>query len=449
MNIRHMDVLSNTDENSVYARDHGCFGDDRHDDTKALQSILNLSSKATPKTIVLDRGVFLCSTLYLRDGLTLVIKPEAVLKALPDIRHYPDDTHFNRYRNETHMDRCFIFAKDCENIIVCGGGEINGSADRFGRTGDDFAPRPMMLRFLNCRGVRLENIRLCESAAWTTAFLDSSGITLRDVTVRSVTNLNGDGFDFDGCHGISIENCRLNCSDDAICFQAGRYPTFDALVTGCYISSLCCGVRVGMKSMSDIYNIKINDCVFDEVWREGLKIEATEGGSIHDISITNCIMKNVRRPFWYILNNDRVSLENDRIRPFGEVYSISAKNIKITCNEKMAQTQSYFYCGKVCPMGFIGFDSSRIDAPDKKKIENITFENIDYTAYGGFSGEVPQDYPRVLDFSAGETGRSSGSYWPDYSRTVFFDIRNVKNLVMKNIVYKKLKPDSRKDNIIE
>jgi hypothetical protein len=205
--------------------------------------------------------------------------------------------------------------------------------------------------------------------------------------------------------------------------------------------------------MSDIYDIFIKDCVFDEVWREGLKIESTEGGNIHDINLQNCLMNDVRRPFWYLLNNGRVSLGNNKIRPFGGIHDVTVKDIKITCTDKMEQTQSYYYGGKDCPMGFIGFDGSRIDAPDKKKLNNIIFENIDYTAYGGFDGELPAEYPpaeypRVLDLSEGESGPSSSNYWPDWSRALFFDIRNVENLKMENIVYHKIKLDVRPDNVI-
>ncbi len=308
----------------------------------------------------------------------------------------------------------------------------------------------MMIRFLRCSNIALHDIRLCESAAWTTAFLDSSDISISRVSVRSVTNLNGDGFDFDGSHGIRVSDCTLNCSDDAICFQSGDYPTYDALVENCRISSLCCGVRVGMKSLSDIHDITVRNCVFDEVWREGLKIESTEGADIYDVTMSDCTMHDVRRPFWFLLNNDSVSIGSG-VRPFGSLHDVTVSDINITCDEKMKQVQSYEFMGNICPMGFIGFDGSRIDASDKKKIENITFRNIDYTVYGAYHGDPPspKTYPPVLDLYAGENGESSSNYSPVYSRAVFFDIRNTQNLVMDNITYRCLNSDVRPENIIE
>ena len=41
----------------------------------------------------------------------------------------------------------------------------------------------------------------------------------------------------------------------------------------------------------------------DRVWREGIKIECTEGGSISDIMIQNVTMRDVTRPVFMILNN--------------------------------------------------------------------------------------------------------------------------------------------------
>lgn len=434
-------------QNVFYARRYGARGDGARDDTAALQALIDGAGGAA-RSIVLDKGVFLCGTLYLKSGVTLEILPEAKLQATGDIAKYPCDTHCNRYKNEEYMDQCFIFAENAENIALCGGGEINGNAAFFRRPENVRAPRPMLLRFLNCKGIELKNIKLFESAAWTCAFLDSEDISITDVTVRSVTNLNGDGFDFDGCHDIRVENCRLHCSDDAICFQAGEKPTHHALVKNCRISSLCAGVRVGIKSMSDIHDITVAGCLFEEVWREGLKIEASEGGEIRDISLINCVMRDVRRPFWFLLNNDCFS-KGSVLGPFGMIQNVTVRDLKISCTDQMKETQFYFYGDAKCLMGHVGYDGSRIDAPKEKMLQNITFENIDYAAFGGFQGVLPEEYPPVRDKRTESILPSSSNYWPDWSRAVFFDIRNVKNLRMKNITYHKQNPDIRPDNLIE
>ena len=40
----------------------------------------------------------------------------------------------------------------------------------------------------------------------------------------------------------------------------------------------------------------ISNCTMRNIWREGIKLECTEGGSITDILVENVTMHNVRRP---------------------------------------------------------------------------------------------------------------------------------------------------------
>jgi polygalacturonase len=43
--------------------------------------------------------------------------------------------------------------------------------------------RPMMIRLLRCRHVLLEDLRLYDSPAWTTAILDSEYIQIRGLDI--------------------------------------------------------------------------------------------------------------------------------------------------------------------------------------------------------------------------------------------------------------------------
>lgn len=60
---------------------------------------------------------FLSGTLYLKSYVYLEIAESALLKASPEIFDYGTDTHHNRYRNETELDRCFLFAQDAEVLV--------------------------------------------------------------------------------------------------------------------------------------------------------------------------------------------------------------------------------------------------------------------------------------------------------------------------------------------
>lgn len=152
--------------------------------------------------------------------------------------------------------------------------------------------------FLRCRQIHIEDIRLCDAAAWTTAFLDSEYIWISKVYIHNEKRYNGDGLDFDGCAHVFIDNCSITGTDDNLCLQSSskEYPVKDIHISNCEFTSLCAGIRIGLKSIGDIYNVVISNCTMDRVWREGIKIECTEGGSISDIMIQNVTMRDVTRP---------------------------------------------------------------------------------------------------------------------------------------------------------
>ena len=161
------------------------------------------------------------------------------------------------------------------------------------------------MRFLHCRNIRLSHLRLYDAAAWTTAFLDSSWIWVDGVDIRNEKRYNGDGLDFDGCSHVFVSNCSIRGTDDNLCLQAGsrEYPVEDVHITGCSFSSLCAAIRIGLKSIGDISDVVISSCTMKNVWREGIKVECSEGGSITDITVNNLTMKNVSRPIFLLLNN--------------------------------------------------------------------------------------------------------------------------------------------------
>ncbi|MFR5076248.1 MAG: hypothetical protein ACLTDG_12600 [Lachnospiraceae bacterium] len=78
--------------------------------------------------------------------------------------------------------------------------------------------------------------------------------------------------------------------------------TEDIHITNCAFTSVCAGIRIGLKSIGDIQNVVISNCTMHGIYREGIKIECTEGGVICDILIENVTMRNVRRPLYFLLN---------------------------------------------------------------------------------------------------------------------------------------------------
>lgn len=281
-------------------RSYGAVADGHSKDTAAVQAAIDAAA-AQGGTVRLAGGTFVCGTLYLKSNVALEITNSATLLASPDIADYGTDTHHNRYRNEPELDRCFLFAQDAENVTICGSGVIDGNAAAFPNAGSIY--RPMLLRVLRCRNVRVQNLRLLNAAAWATAFLDSDFIWATDLHIENHRNYNGDGLDFDSCRHVWVRGCYIDGTDDNLCLQSSGLPVQDVHISDCAFTSVCVGIRIGLKSIGEISGVVISNCTMRNIWREGIKLECTEGGSITDILVENVTMHNVRRPIFAILNN--------------------------------------------------------------------------------------------------------------------------------------------------
>ena len=423
-------------------------------DTSAIQNAIDRCSQSGGGSVILENGTYICGTLYLKSNINLVIRESAVLKASGDITQYGTDTHYNRYRNEKALDRCFIYAGDQENISITGGGLILGSSEEFPNEGSIY--RPMMLRFLRCRNIRITDIRLFDAAAWTTAFLDSQWIYLNRVQIHNEKRYNGDGIDLDGCSHVFISDCGIKGTDDNLCLQSSssQYPVEDIHITNCSFTSLCAGIRIGLKSIGIIRNVTVSGCTMHDVWREGIKIECTEGGSITDILISNIVMRNVSRPVFLLLNNRFApedygsSVELDHIPDIGVMERICLSNI-IAADDPEEMKKPHYRFGDDL-MGAPWFNGIRVDAEEGHKMKGLTLDNIQYTAVGGVKkGDIPESYPLVIDQKKLSGQKCSENYYPDWSRAAFMDIRNVENLILSNVRFSSWEQDERPGYYLE
>ena len=397
--------------------------------------------------VQIEDGCYVSGTIFLKSNVAIEIAASATLLASPDIRDYSVHTHHNRYRNETDMDRCFIYAEDQENIAVRGYGQILGNAESFPNEGSIY--RPMMFRFLRCKGIRMENLQLYDAAAWTTAFLDSSYIWVHDVVIKNEKRYNGDGLDFDGCSHVFVDGCSITGTDDNLCLQSSSkaYPVEDIHISNCEFSSICAAIRIGLKSIGTIHNVVISNCTMKNVWREGIKIECTEGGNISEILVNNISMRNVSRPVFVILNNRFCeeglgsSLELEEMPQIGTMENLVFSNITAVDDDEMKKTHLRF---EKDVMGAPYFNGIRIDAEEHHPIRGVTFTNVSYKTAGGVKkSQIPAEYPKVLDQLIRKGEETVENYYPDWSRVSNMDLRNIKGLNLSNVQLAVVEADER------
>ena len=165
--------------------DFGAVADGVTLDTKAVQKTIDACYNAGGGTVVIPSGkTVVIGTIYLKDYVNLKIENGAVLLGSPDYKDYTTDTHKNTYKNETHMDRCLIFAKETKHFSITGNGTIDGNG-YFKNFTKKKGGRPMLLRFLNCSDIKVKDVNLINPAAWTSAWLYCNEIVVDGIKIIS------------------------------------------------------------------------------------------------------------------------------------------------------------------------------------------------------------------------------------------------------------------------
>lgn len=263
--------------------------------TKEIQKAIDLAAEAGGIAYV-PPGEWISGTLRLHSGVTLNLHPAAVLKASGDIADFP--AMQRRGTAMTDQAHHFIVAEDAEDVVITGGGTLDGNGFAFWNEPEPGrqwyrAKKPRvhpMLEFRRCRRLRLENVRIANSPGWTVHPYCCDEVTLRGVTVENyLFGPNTDGFDINGCRDVFVSDCKLTCGDDPIVIKATKDARSSEriLINNCVVRTQCIGVQLGQETESDIRQVTVSNCVMHECDRMfGIGIWA--GGTVEDVTVTNC-----------------------------------------------------------------------------------------------------------------------------------------------------------------
>lgn len=422
----------NTRPGEFNIMEFGAVADGRTLNTQAIQLAIDACADAGGGNVVFPGGIYRTGTLVLRSHTVLDLRPGAVLEGSPDICDYPAGHGRNMYRGEPEMDRCLIYAADAENIGVIGSGKINGNGSRdiFPNPDDPGHHRPMLIRFVNCRGIRMRDVTLCDPAGWTSAWLYCEDIVVDGITIHSRANGNGDGLDFDGCRNVRVSNCSFDTSDDCICLQTSRpdRPCRDVTVCNCTFCSRWAGIRIGLLSRGDFENVTVTNCIFRDITDAGLKIQMCEGAVMQNMIFSNLMMQRVPRPLFLTLGRQRCCVDAPGgLPPAGKLRRLH-------------------FCRMLIDNSETGPDSHLVIAGlPECMVEDITISDISMVTCGGATDKdaeesgVPELSPDNLD-----------GHWPEYYcfkrilPAAGLYARHVRGLVVRNLDLKTVLPDPRK-----
>lgn len=246
-------------------KDFGAVGNGSTKDTSALQRAIDAGGIA-----YFPPGVYLTGTLYLRSNGGLELAPGAVLLASPDKEDYNADDYCvqnQAYPDDQVSAAHLISAVECENVVIRGGGKIDGSARSWlnqvdwvmGREGYIYPLwRPgQLIYFCESSHLTMTDVEIVDAPYWAVLFHGCEHVNVRGVRIFcDPLGHNGDGIAVDCSSFVNISDCQIEGSDDCITLR-GRAGLLkkqrnceNVTVSNCILKTLESAIRIGVGDSS-------------------------------------------------------------------------------------------------------------------------------------------------------------------------------------------------------
>ena len=379
-------------------RDFGAKGDGVRLDTEAIQAAVDTCAKRGG-TVEFPAGRYLTGTLRLKSNVTLHLAASATILGSTDLKDYATDIVGCAYTNETHINKCLIYAENAENIAITGQGAIDGQGGSFPSATADGkrADRPMLIRFVKCLSVLLEDVRLGSAASWCTNLVSCRGVKVRGISIHNRVNANNDGIDLTNSSNVCISDSTFICQDDAICLQSmsDEDPVKDIVITNCIFSTRWAAIRTGGANRGGIRNVAVSNCVIYDTFGCGIKLQVSGNCTMENMSFTNLVMNNVSSPVSLRFGNCHYNGEKrDESHPWGGMRNISFSHIRASVPDEARLKRDN-------PDAYPGEERQCISVcgiPDHP-VENVSFSDIQVTFPGGGTKDeaAKRDMPELAD----------------------------------------------------
>lgn len=342
---------------TVSVVDFGAVGDGVANDTEAINEAIAEVSRHGGGKVLIPAGIWFVGPVELKSGVNLHAERNALIIFDSDPEVYPIvETSFEGL--DTRRCTSPIWARDAHDIALTGEGIYDGSGDswRFVRRekvtesqwiellatpdcyvdGDLWYPsresyeghricdafnnpqglereeqweairhwlRPVMVSFINCSNVLVENVTLRNSPAWMLHPLMCENVIIKGVKIFNPWySQNGDALDLESCNRALVADCLFDAGDDGICIKSGKdsdgrrrgMPCSDVVVRNTQVLHGHGGFVVGSEMSGGVNNVYVENCTFTGT-DVGLRFKSTRGrgGVVKNIYIENINMCDI------------------------------------------------------------------------------------------------------------------------------------------------------------
>ncbi|MBO6240322.1 MAG: glycoside hydrolase family 28 protein [Butyrivibrio sp.] len=412
----------------------GAKGDGKTLDTAAIQAAICSCPK--DGTVYLPKGVYFSTPLFLKSNMTLWLDEEAVLLGDTQRENYPilpgmtlstdekDEYNLSSWEgNPLTSFASLVTAIDAENLDIIGPGTLDGNASNSDWWVNPkikrIAWRPNTLYLCRCKNVRVQNITVKNSPAWTVHPYYCEDISFLNLFINNPSDSpNTDGLDPESCKNTLVLGTVISVGDDCMAIKSGKYymslehhkVTENCIIRNCKFERGHGSVTVGSEAAGGVKNVRVSQCIFEGTDR-GLRIKTRRGRGersvLDDIIFENINMNGVHMPFtvnmFYFCDPDGHSdyVQNQAPAPVDEMTPVIGSIIgrNINCEGVSA-----------CVLCAVGLP--------ERPIGELRFENISASFLP--ENERTPDRPVMMDNFDEMSGRSIYA-------------KNVKSLILKNM----------------
>jgi polygalacturonase len=281
-------------------RDFGAVGDGKTLDTAAIQKAIDTATAEQGGFVLVPGGTFLTGTIELKSNVTLHLAAGATLLGSGEGKDYHAVDAIPLEGDSTLNDGnwALIFATEAKNVTVEGPGLIDGNGKRFlppergkpSPAGLNGNKRPYLLLFYHCENLTVRNIDLFRSGYHCLRVIQSAYVHMDDIHIHNRVAHNNDGFHFISCEHVSIDNCKIECQDDA-CALFGSCKFFT--ITNSTFMTRWSIFRFGGGTAE---NIVVSNCVIYHCYGCPIKMHGTPGSRFENMSFSNLMFDDVTGP---------------------------------------------------------------------------------------------------------------------------------------------------------
>jgi len=396
--------------------------------TIPIQAAIDSAERAGGGTVLIPQGVFLTSTLFLKDNVILEIAKNGTLKGASKVNQYPDVIPTLRSFTDRYPQRSMIFAEGKKNIGIRGEGTLdgNGLSLDFVLNSDD---KPFGVRFISCTNVLYEGITMKNSGFWMMHNLNCDSLTIRNLKLTNHNFGNGDGVNIDGSRHVLVENCIIDSNDDPLVIKTTNLAAAENIVVrNCTFATYSRAIKVGTETYGPVRNVHIHDCAvkystagpFGDRFPAdcGIQLSIVDGGEMDNILVENIQIKGVQTPIFIRLGDRGEPFQEGGPRPpMGSLKNVVVRNITAEATSNITSSVT----------GIPGFP-----------VRGITLQHIELTVPGG-EGPVPDGYIVPENINSKPAFDMFGEYLPAYG----LFIRHADSLIVENVCVTTKSPDLR------